>query len=149
VRWIRLEPGWRTLPFATASTDAVSAASVLEYVPDPATVLRECSRVLRPGGILVCTVPDLRHPIRWGEWLTSRATRPELARRALSSVPQLRPYLSYLQVSRHRPTACWWREAGAQAGLYALAGPAPRSPLRMFIFARLTHASPGESGASR
>src|SRR6202041_2907602 len=44
VRWIRLEPGWRTLPFAFASLDGVIAASVLEYVRDPAAVLRECAR---------------------------------------------------------------------------------------------------------
>ena len=60
--WIQLDPDWRTLPFATASFDAVVAASVLEYVGSPAAVLRECARVLRPGGVLLCTVPDPRAP---------------------------------------------------------------------------------------
>jgi SAM-dependent methyltransferase len=48
-RWVRLEPGWRRLPFASAVFDVVVAASVLEYVADPAAVLRECARVVRPG----------------------------------------------------------------------------------------------------
>jgi SAM-dependent methyltransferase len=48
--WVRLEPDWRRLPFASAAFDVVVAASVLEYVAEPAAVLRECARVLRPGG---------------------------------------------------------------------------------------------------
>ena len=79
VRWIRLDPGWRTLPFASGSLDAVIAASVLEYVPDPQAVLRECARVLRPGGILLCTVPDLAHPVRWLEWPLGLVARTRLA----------------------------------------------------------------------
>ena len=63
-----LQPGWQTLPFASASFDAVVAASVLEYVGSPAAVLGECARVLRPGGVMLCTVPDLTHPVRWLEW---------------------------------------------------------------------------------
>src|ERR1700679_3749256 len=51
VSWISLEPSWRTLPFEVSSLDAVVAASVLEYVQDPAVVLAECARVLRPGGV--------------------------------------------------------------------------------------------------
>ena len=49
VEWVRLDPGWRTLPFGTAVFDTVVAASVLGAVDDPATVLGECARVLRPG----------------------------------------------------------------------------------------------------
>jgi len=65
VRWIGLQPRWRVLPFAASSLDGVVAASVLEYVQDPAAVLGECSRVLRPGGVLLCTVPNMAHPVRW------------------------------------------------------------------------------------
>jgi SAM-dependent methyltransferase len=68
VRWVRLEPCWQALPFAEGSLDAVVSASVLEYVPDPGAVLDECARVLRPGGVLICTVPDMTHPVRWLEW---------------------------------------------------------------------------------
>lgn len=39
------------LPFADASFDLVTSMDFLEHVPDPARVVRECARVLRPGGL--------------------------------------------------------------------------------------------------
>jgi SAM-dependent methyltransferase len=150
VRWIRLDPGWRTLPFETASLDAVVAASVLEYVHDPAAVLRECARVLRPGGTLLCTVPDMTHPVRWLEWLLVWAARTPLAPVAEGAWPRLRPYAAYLRVSRQRRRARWWHTAGRRAGLRP-AGMrdrwAPRVPLRLFTFTR-PRTFPGRQGDS-
>jgi len=139
VRWIRLDPGWRTLPFEAASLDAVVAASVLEYVPDPSAVLRECARVLRPGGTLLCTVPDMTHPVRWLEWLLVWAARTPLAPAAEGAWPRLRPYAAYLRVSRQRRRARWWHTAGRRAGLRpapARGRRAPRTPLRLLTFTR-------------
>jgi SAM-dependent methyltransferase/UDP-N-acetylglucosamine transferase subunit ALG13 len=48
------------LPFATGAFDSVSALDVLEHVADEAGTLAELHRVLRPGGLLVLTVPG-RH----------------------------------------------------------------------------------------
>ena len=45
------------LPFATGRFDSVSALDVLEHVADEAGTLAELHRVLRPGGLLVLTVP--------------------------------------------------------------------------------------------
>ena len=75
VEWVQLETQWRRLPFPTASFDAVVAASVLEYVDEPSVVLAECARILRPGGLLACTVPDPRHPVRWLESVVSPCAR--------------------------------------------------------------------------
>lgn len=47
----------RKLPFRDRSIDRISADSVLEHVPHPHEVLRECFRVLRPGGFLRVGTP--------------------------------------------------------------------------------------------
>ena len=45
------------LPVDDSAFDRVLCTQVLEHVPEPATVLAELSRVLRPGGELWLTVP--------------------------------------------------------------------------------------------
>jgi SAM-dependent methyltransferase len=42
---------------AAGSADVVLAISILEHLQDDATVLRECHRVLAPGGVLAVNVP--------------------------------------------------------------------------------------------
>lgn len=44
------------LPLAAASVDAVLLIWVLHLVPDPAPLIAEAARVLRPGGVLITTV---------------------------------------------------------------------------------------------
>ncbi|HMQ34138.1 MAG TPA: class I SAM-dependent methyltransferase [Chloroflexaceae bacterium] len=48
----------QTLPFQSASFDTVLCNEVLEHVPEPARLLREAARVLRPGGVLLLTTPQ-------------------------------------------------------------------------------------------
>ncbi|MDI1249153.1 MAG: class I SAM-dependent methyltransferase [Lacunisphaera sp.] len=45
------------LPFADATFDAVTSCDVVCQVADPAAAVREFHRVLRPGGVLVLTMP--------------------------------------------------------------------------------------------
>jgi SAM-dependent methyltransferase len=49
------------LPFATESLDLLIASEVVEHIPDPAQVIREMARVLRPGGRLILTMPLESH----------------------------------------------------------------------------------------
>jgi SAM-dependent methyltransferase len=67
------------LPLPGGAVDAVIARSVLSYVPDRSSVLREAWRVLRPGGILSIFEPVLSQEelsLDWGEerylWLKLR-----------------------------------------------------------------------------
>jgi SAM-dependent methyltransferase len=146
VAWVRMPPGWQSLPFDPASFDAVMASSVLEYVDDPLAVLAECARIVRPSGAVICTVPDVRHPVRWLELLGSRAiqARP-LGSRATHST-RLGAYASYLQVSRQRHGHQWWRRTGELCDLQLDRGSLAKarlSPLRLITFMRqdLTHAT--------
>ncbi len=48
------------------TVDAVISFETIEHVKDQTKFLLECSRVLRPGGILVCSTPN-RTLSRWGQ----------------------------------------------------------------------------------
>jgi SAM-dependent methyltransferase len=53
------------LPYPDGAFEAIFGAHVLEHLtPDEAdTLLRECRRVLRPGGVLRVSVPDLDYEV--------------------------------------------------------------------------------------
>jgi ubiquinone/menaquinone biosynthesis C-methylase UbiE len=58
--WIRADAA--NLPFRTNTIDVVTGHSVLYLVADRPAVLRECLRVLRPGGRLIVMEPSDRSP---------------------------------------------------------------------------------------
>jgi SAM-dependent methyltransferase len=56
------------LPFADATFDVVVAGELLEHIRDPAGLIDEAARVLRPGGRFVASVPNgfrLKHRLRF------------------------------------------------------------------------------------
>lgn len=57
----RLTRGKERLPFQDASFDAVVALGFLEYLTDPVMALREMRRVVRPGGVVVISIPKAMH----------------------------------------------------------------------------------------
>jgi SAM-dependent methyltransferase len=140
--WVRLHPDWRSLPFAPATFDIVVAASVLEYMVGPDVVLGECARVVRPGGVVLYTVPDLRHPVRWAEWLAQRLALltgepPDRDRRA-----RIDRYRAYLRTSVQRHRIRWWLAVSAPVGLRPLRCPAGtgQPALRLLAFRRADQA---------
>ncbi len=45
------------LPFKDASADIVLLTNLLEHVREPNALLQECHRILKPGGVIIGTVP--------------------------------------------------------------------------------------------
>jgi ubiquinone/menaquinone biosynthesis C-methylase UbiE len=137
VRWVELEPGWTALPFAAGSLDAVVAASVLEYVADPVAVLSELARVLRPGGVVLCTVPNVAHPVRWLEWPLRLLARTSPARLARHLPRRAAQYVAYLRTSSQRQRVRGWQATATRAGLTPVRLPRLRlEPLRPLVFTR-------------
>jgi ubiquinone/menaquinone biosynthesis C-methylase UbiE len=54
------------IPQDDASVDIVTLLDVLEHIPDDRKALHEIHRVLKPGGLLVLTVPAF--PTLWSDW---------------------------------------------------------------------------------
>jgi 2-polyprenyl-3-methyl-5-hydroxy-6-metoxy-1,4-benzoquinol methylase len=52
------------LPNATGSLDGILCSSVLEYMPDAEQLIREFARVLKPGGVLLISVPNAQSAVR-------------------------------------------------------------------------------------
>jgi ubiquinone/menaquinone biosynthesis C-methylase UbiE len=99
------------LPFADAIFDGVLCSSVVEYVPDAATALHELSRVLRPGGHALITVPNRYAISRVAERAVFNVTR------RVSSTPWPR----YLRHSRWHYSSDMMQKALAAQGLKVVA----------------------------
>jgi ubiquinone/menaquinone biosynthesis C-methylase UbiE len=54
------------IPLAAGSVEAITALDVLEHIEADAAAVREMARVLRPGGVLVATVPASM--ALWSDW---------------------------------------------------------------------------------
>ncbi len=66
IEWIKIgETG--LLPFEEKTFDVILISSVLEYHNDPNFLIAESYRVLKQPGLLIFTVPDMRHPVRISE----------------------------------------------------------------------------------
>jgi ubiquinone/menaquinone biosynthesis C-methylase UbiE len=52
------------LPLADNSVDATFANMVLHHAVDPAAMLKEMARIVRPGGMIVIT-DEVEHPYEW------------------------------------------------------------------------------------
>ena len=71
---IALDAG-ECLPFRSGSLDGILAGEIIEHLFDPGLLLRECGRVLRRGGMLVVTTPNLAPAQDRLRFLAGRAPR--------------------------------------------------------------------------
>lgn len=116
VEWLTLKPDWTRLPFEDRSFDAIVSSSVFEYLVDLRRALMELARVLRPGGVLIFSVPNPYNRTRkleaWFQTIfLSRMFMPLLYR-----IRGLKSYLTYLQLSQNRFMADRWESILDAAG---------------------------------
>lgn len=101
---VRLDAG-APLPFRSGTLDGILAGELIEHLFDTRLLLAECFRVLRPGGILVLTTPNL-------------ATFQDRLRFLIGRSPrQINPYHEYLWLHIRPFTASSLRIALRSAGL--------------------------------
>jgi ubiquinone/menaquinone biosynthesis C-methylase UbiE len=119
IEWRLLPKDWRELPFPAHTFDAVIASSVFEYLDDAGRALRESSRILRPGGKLIFSVPNPAHLSRKMERLL-RPLAASLVAAPLLRAPKIGAYIAYLRVSQTRLSQEQWRRQAGAANLSPL-----------------------------
>ena len=117
IDWVLLPKDWKRLPFANNTFDAIVASSVFEYLSDLENTMKECSRILRPTGKLIFSVPNLAHPLRKLERLLHPLAIFGLKVPFARDLPGIGTYLVYLQLSRVRLSPEEWSEKARSVGL--------------------------------
>jgi 2-polyprenyl-3-methyl-5-hydroxy-6-metoxy-1,4-benzoquinol methylase len=115
--------------------DGILCSSVLEYVPDPSACLTEFARVLKPGGLLLVSIPNRNSVVR----------RMQMACHQLGDLLGQK-WARFLDYSRHQYSRHEFEQLLMQAGfqgqkLVPFGSPLPRlaqrsrhwAPLLMFV----------------
>jgi SAM-dependent methyltransferase len=83
----------RPLPLRDGAADAVTAFEVLEHLAEPGAMLAEAHRVLRPGGVLLLSVPFQWwvHEEPWDFYRFTRFGLAHLLKKAGFAEPRIEP----------------------------------------------------------
>ena len=114
------------LPFATGSVDFVVSSECIEHTRDPRKAVREMLRVLRPGGVLFLTTPNL--PWRWSvglaellrirrfagieNWLSRSATRRTIVESGGEIIGTAGLHILPFQLTPLQPVIRWINDHG-------------------------------------
>ncbi|HWP45391.1 MAG TPA: methyltransferase domain-containing protein [Blastocatellia bacterium] len=79
------------LEFQDDYFDAIIAVGLIEYLADVGTALRQMRRVLKPGGVLVITVPNLASPFMAYETFVPKCKRAVKRALDLAGLRKLEP----------------------------------------------------------
>ena len=85
-RAVRVDLETERLPYDAESFDAVLAKDILEHVRDPARLVREIHRVLRPNGVLVASLVMAKPRAVWSDYTHVRGFTQRAARLLLEDV---------------------------------------------------------------
>lgn len=68
------------LPFKDKTFDRIIASEILEHIEDDEKAISEMYRVLKPGGIIMITVPNKNYPFCWDpvNWILERVFKKHL-----------------------------------------------------------------------
>ena len=109
------EPGG--LPVASGQADVVIMSEVIEHLVDPDSVLDEVRRVLRPGGTLLLSTPNLAAWYNRG--LLALGVQPvftEVSLRGVFGRPGSQVACTCACSPGGRSSGCWRRGASARSG---------------------------------
>ena len=135
LEFVPLDPAAQSkLPFADAWFDAVLCSSVLEYVLCPESILSEIVRILRPGGYLLATVPNPRHPIRHVEGAVRGIMKQVPGQYVYPLLPEtIKRRLDYLELSISRFPLARWVEIMESLNLFTEEVIDPSAPLVLLL----------------
>ena len=112
------------------SFDATICSSVLEYIDTPQKTLIELHRLLKPGGTIALTVPDMRNSLRKKEtWMRALLLLPAVKR--IINRTRWAQGFNYLELSRNRWSPEDWVNTVASMGFECRPLPPCRGPLLM------------------
>ena len=65
---VQMQIGSKALPFENNFFSAVLARDILEHIEEPWLVVDEIHRIMKPGGIFICSVPKPDPKVVWSDY---------------------------------------------------------------------------------
>ncbi|MBN20235.1 MAG: hypothetical protein CL678_03020 [Bdellovibrionaceae bacterium] len=147
-------------PLEPRQFDGIYSLSVFEYLDDPNIFFREFSRILKPGGTFLFTVPDMRDEFRIRETKQAKLARNPVVRVFLKFFQFLEKYLftfgislskfrefpligrafvqyevfKFLNISKNRFSPSKWKQLGEDCGFDVESIPNSNGPLLTLVF---------------